>query len=223
MIDLSEEKKKLIYPYEVLRARFDIRNFFLKTVVRQVYEKTGQELSYAQMQLDAMASDMAEIRHTHSQARKLVTAAIRDMRKMCKQLDTDREVLDEKIFLELLRNATTAIFTLTPCITTKGKSFDLAESLLLITLNLLIDALISISETKAELTQIAINYSEDQLIYILNYNGEAVSPSTYPNHDHACLSFYERVKLLNGNFSQDKIKPGHNQFILQIPKPLVYE
>ena len=34
MQKLSKETKPLLYPYEVLRARFDIRDFFLKIIVK---------------------------------------------------------------------------------------------------------------------------------------------------------------------------------------------
>ena len=42
MFENIHEKKKLLFQYEVLRSRLCIRDFFLKTAVKEVYENVDK-------------------------------------------------------------------------------------------------------------------------------------------------------------------------------------
>ncbi len=220
MHKLKKETKRLLYPYEVLRARFDIRDFFLNTIVRQVYENSGQTLSLVKMQLDMEQFSLHQRVESKISTGKLLEETIKGLRRMCKSFYPDKNMLVEQGFTGLLQFASGKIFpNSTHELVVPDESFQLPEGVQLITLKIILDVLISIQESGGELQKTEIVSNHHQISFIISYLSEATVPlNKNPGQDYPYLSFYERVELIGGNIDQRTLKTGNHQFLLQLSK-----
>src|ERR671926_1311362 len=102
--------EQLLFRHDVLRARLDIRDFFLKNTVREVYENIGQVLSLERMQLAMLDSDKKAAIASIESPGNLVGQSIRDLRVMCKSFYPDADIINENGFVEALRDTITILF-----------------------------------------------------------------------------------------------------------------
>src|SRR5437868_1494947 len=113
--------EQLLFRHEALRARLDIRDFFLKNTVREVYENIGQVLSLVRMQLALLAADTKAVVKSVESPGNLVGQSIRDLRVMCKSFYPDAEILSDQGFVEALRDTARILYQQEePVITIKG-------------------------------------------------------------------------------------------------------
>src|SRR5262245_21081184 len=94
---------KTLFDLEVLRARLEIRDFFLKDLYREVYENIGQLLSLVRVML-AKPGDRVE------PASELVGKTIRELREMCRQFYPDEDLLKENGFNQAMSKIIAIIF-----------------------------------------------------------------------------------------------------------------
>ena len=94
MFENIHEKKKLLFQYEVLRARLCIRDFFLKTAVKEVYENVRQIRAQQVMQLAFFDEKNIEDQKEHIvQSGDLVGQSIADLRTMTRSFYPDVDLL----------------------------------------------------------------------------------------------------------------------------------
>lgn len=214
MQKLSKETKRLLYPYEVLRARFDIRDFFLKMLVKQIYEQTGQTLSLVRLQMS-----MADESTSRQDSGDLLEQMIRDLRSMSKSFFPDENTANERSLFYILESAYGKIFTAKKLrFSMQDENLDLSQEDQLIIVKILLDALISIRERNGSILEIAVNNTIDTINFIISYLCEQAILFEDQSKDHPYLSIISRVELINGSFNQKTLKTGHHQLILQLSK-----
>jgi nitrate/nitrite-specific signal transduction histidine kinase len=83
----ASENQSFLFKYEILRARLETRNFFLKNTVREVYENIGQVLSLVRLQLALIDGASKEEKNIDEELNvniessgKLVGQSIKDLR-----------------------------------------------------------------------------------------------------------------------------------------------
>src|SRR5688572_14748519 len=85
-----EEYQKLEYHYEIVLARLELKDVFLKTIVQEIYENIGQILSLVRVQVGLLAG---KERPEEPDIGELVGQAIRDLRYMCRNFYPELELM----------------------------------------------------------------------------------------------------------------------------------
>src|SRR5688572_30801693 len=94
---------KTLFELEVLRARLEIRDFFLKNLFREVYENIGQVLSLVRVMLASPGAGT-------ERASELVGKSIRDLRQMCKSFFPDADLLQQNGFANGIKETVEIIY-----------------------------------------------------------------------------------------------------------------
>ena len=214
----------LLFRHEVLRARLDIRDFFLKNTVREVYENIGQVLSLVRMQLAMLDTNKKAVIESIDSPGHLVGQSIRDLRVMCKSFYPDADILNEAGFAEALRDTITVLYQdKNPAITIKGSQKDILPELKLVVFKMIQEVLTLIKESGGRLVSVAIAYGNQQVTITLIYNGEAIPFDIKPTDDNICLTLQERAQLIKGTLSLTKGKNRAMQIQLSHPLNYPYE
>jgi hypothetical protein len=225
---VTRENKQLLIKYEILRARLEIREFFLKTSVKEVYENIGQVLSLVRMQLSIF--DPEKLGHKTEdivQSGDLVGQSIRDLRSMCRSFYPDVDLLKNGGFIEGLES-TLKILDLTDkeTIKVKGTPKDMAEGLKLITFKMMQDILIAIQKIEGHYKSMVVSYGEKTVSFTTRYTGELIDinrKNSFSAEDLS-LSLTDTAHLIDGNISTRKGKAGTPSLTLQVPlKISLYE
>src|SRR4051794_40370900 len=85
--------KKLLYEHEVLWACYEIRDYYLKKNVKDIYENIGQVLSLVRVQLDLLTNENEISKVDITQSDNLVGKAIQDLRIMSTRFYPETELL----------------------------------------------------------------------------------------------------------------------------------
>ena len=142
----------LLFRHEALRARLDIRDFFLKNTVREVYENIGQVLSLVRMQLAMLDTNKKVAMESAESPGHLVGQSIRDLRVMCKSFYPDAEISNEEGFVEALRNTVKILYQLDdPAITINGIEKEIQHELKLVVFKMIQEILTLIKETGGDI------------------------------------------------------------------------
>lgn len=216
-----QETRQLQFKLEVARARLQIRDFFLRTSIREVYENIGQVLSLVRMQLsmlDETSLAKAEV-NIHSSG-NLVGQSIRDLRAMSKSFYPDADILQEHGFVEACKSSIKILFdTEKPLIKIKGVPKTIDGNLKLVIFRMVQEILIAIKEYKDEFVSLIISYGSDVVKFTFNYFGNSSLKDTGikgTENDNE-LTFLERVKLINAKLSLSHLKTGNEQIKLISP------
>ena len=214
--------EQLLFRHEVLRARLDIRNFFLKNTVKEVYENIGQVLSLVRMQLAMLDVDKKELIKSSESPGHLVGQSIRDLRVMCKSFYPDADIVSEEGFVEVCRDKIKIIFQYTdPVIKIKGISKEIQPELKLVVFKMIQEILILIKEPEGTFVSLTIEYAEQEVKFIILYNGTAISFNNKTSDDGTDLTLEQRAQLIKGKLSQAKRRNGLMQ--IQLTHPLKYQ
>jgi hypothetical protein len=215
------ENKQLFLKYEILRARLEIREFFLKTAVKEVYENIGQVLSLVRMQLAVF--DPKKTGHATeeiTQSGDLVGQSIKDLRSMCRSFYPDHDLLKENGFIEGLES-TLRILDLSskPSIKIKGILKETSDEAKLIVFKMLLNILIEIKETGGTYKSIVVSYEDEVTKFTIRYNGEPIdiNVKSAVSDDDTISSLTETADFINGGIYAKKSKTGINSIILQAP------
>ncbi len=219
MIELQEDSKKLIYYYEVLRARFEIRDFFLKTSVLEVYENIGQVLSLVRMQLSLFdpfspKKSFEDI----TNAGELVGQSIRDLRMLCSNFYPDETIVHDGGFTLALEQTMRMLQLPFSKIKTTGHELKIPSDLKLIIFKMLQEILVTIKEQSDSAVQLSINFKNSIATYTFKYNSNNLQfSSTIIAEDGHTLSLLERVKLINAELIVTQTKTKQNLTKLIVP------
>src|SRR3954454_3116502 len=215
-VDLKSHEQ-LLFSHEALRARLDIRDFFLKNTVREVYENIGQVLSLVRMQLAMLATDTKAPLKSAESPGHLVGQSIRDLRVMCKSFYPDADILNEEGFVEALRDTVKILYQYDePVITINGIEKETQPELKLVIFKMIQEMLTLIKETGGEFISLAIDYLDYEVKITTLYNGEAI-PLGKKTSDNIDLALQERAELIKGKLKLNKHKDGLTQIQLSYP------
>jgi signal transduction histidine kinase len=103
-MEFSEQLNELKYQHEILRAKLEIRDHYLKTIVREIYENTGQLLSLVRVQLAIIGNKVREGEKVDvTNSGELVGQAICDLRNMSRNFYPENEILSELGLINALK------------------------------------------------------------------------------------------------------------------------
>ena len=199
----SESHRKLYFQYEVLRARLEIREYFLRTIVNEVYENIGQVLSLVKVQLS-----MADLEHGENEiinsSGKLIGSVIKDLRNICHHLKPEQQITNSKDFERVIEKEVKNFYPNAECFIEKSpaQGQERKDQTQLILFNALLDVLCVLKANKTRtLVSAVIRFSKDQVELTIDYNGTAIRLTECRQYKvrHG-LSLYERLKLLGGFF-----------------------
>ncbi len=214
-----QANKRLLIVQQVLSSRLAIRDFFLKTMVREVYENVGQVLSLVRMQLsmsEAKASDEAVEKLQTSG--DLVGKSIRDLRLMCKNFFPDDDIVEDGGFIETFRQTLAILFGDNETeIKITGIKKDVDPNLKLILFNVLQDIAIYIKEAGSTFKDLEVNFGKSKINFIINYSGTAdVGKMIIEKKVPGSLHLKEKLELISARFSYGR-KKDRNQLKLTSP------
>lgn len=192
---------KTLFDLEVLRARLEIRDFFLKNLYREVYENIGQLLSLARVML-AQHGDRIE------PASELVGRSIRELREMCRSFYPDDDLLKENGFSQAITKIIAINFPGSEYLVKQiNIAEDISASLKLILCSILLEVLAGIREINGRLELVTITFTRFKFVCIIQYQGAPILliNSTEKQYSIDKISLQQKAKLINSKFeiSQD--------------------
>ena len=210
----TEPHYKLLYQYAVLRARLEIREHYLKTIIREVYENIGQVLSLVRVQLSLFEPGTELIgKEKIDFSGKLVGSAIRDLRHMCQRLQPDTEILSGNGFYSALTGEIKILYPGATCFAQPDRVVlqTLENDRLLILFNILLETLLILKKDDGrQLLSMELNPIEQGLEFVFNYTGSFVQAGVFKlKRNKADLSIDKRVALLAGSLNTETGK--HNK------------
>lgn len=201
---------------EALRARLNIRDFFLNHTVREVYENIGQVLSLVRMELSVAAPNDKMKGHMES-AGRLVGQSIRDLRLMTRSFHPDADLLQEGGFSESLEKVLAILYPVNaPILICQEKQNDIQSVLKLIVFDVLLKLLISLEHKKQACTHLAVIFTKTSLKINLDFTGDGGNPKQ--DHIKASVTpICRNIRLLQGEFNVLKTRSGLYNLKLMIP------
>jgi signal transduction histidine kinase len=216
--------EQLMFRHEVLRARLDIRDFFLKNTVREVYENIGQVLSLVRMQLAMLDANKKSVMASIESPGNLVGQSIRDLRVMCKSFYPDADILNDEGFTEALRDTIKILYQYErPEIKVSGIPKEIQPELRLVIFKMIQEILTLIKETEGKFISLIVAYLENEVKIRIIYNGVAIPFDNSTTPRSADLTLEERAQLVEGKLSLTKRKNGLMQIQLLHPLNCIYE
>jgi len=219
MEDASYEE--FLYQYELLRARLEIKQYFLNTVVKEVYENIGQVLSYVRMQLALAKTDQPIAWNEKIEpGYQLIGKTIGDLRNMCKLFNPEENVIKKLGFFEVIGQEVRsqyplAVFQSDP---TCANITGLQDENMLIVLGIMLELLILLKEEKRPLQLFSITPSSNAMQFMLQYAGSRVSePDNRSSQGKYALTVFERASLLGGVLKNEAVTSDTNRLTLTIP------
>lgn len=218
-----QEYEKLLYQYEVLLARLSVREHFLKTVVREVYENIGQVLSLIRVQLSSLQPGFAaESREGISSSGELVGQTIRELRTMCRLFYPEENILGQQGFPNAVQ---TAILNQYPgaVISLPAEQNEFSgwqEDRLLLLYSIVLEVVEWLKRQQHNLLHTALVHCKgDKLFIELDYTGEVMRrPRRTRKNDRLHLSVFDRVEMLGGTMVIKKYGAVNRRIKLALPK-----
>ncbi len=205
-MDLSPPaNNKVLFDLEVVRARLEIRDFFLNNLFREVYENIAQILSLVRIILAHPDNRIEE-------ASDLVGKSIRDLRDMCKSFYPDDAILKENGFRKGISDIAEIAY---PGSNQLSKTIfigeDVPAALQLFVFNMVLEIFNSIRKNKSELTGISISFTRQSIDIVVSYKGAAISLDKNQ----------QRAEILNGKFqfSEDSDGTSHIKLLCDLNLP----
>lgn len=198
-----ESYRKLLYQYEILHSRLEIREHFLKTVVKEVYENIGQMLSLIRVQLSLLRSDFETGKNEKiDSSGELVGKTIRDLRNMCQLFYPEEDIISGAGFNWVVEHEISAVYpeakfhideeSMTP-VTIKEEKGLVLFGILLKILTLIRE------ELNGQIDSAAVKYTRNKVCIIIDYRGEAMKRNKKNAGGNPFdLSIFERTELIDG-------------------------
>ena len=218
----SSQVKQLLYQQELFRARFELRENFLKNFSREIYENIGQVLSLVKLEMGAF--DDAP-KHSKDQVMGwagLLGQAIKDLRNLSRGFYTD--ILSEYGLIDSLqheikqleRNGEQLVFKITGTI----RETEAEKELILF--SLLKEILLQISATKqATMLSVEASYKPRQIVFTVCYKGAQLDwgkaqEITMPAEGGKGLTIFQKAAFINTRII---IKNGNNKTSIKLVVP----
>jgi glucose-6-phosphate-specific signal transduction histidine kinase len=199
----NEQYEKLLYQYEVLLARLTIREHYLKTVVKEVYENIGQVLSLIRVQLSSFHAEISGgSKEKIDSSGELVGQTIRELRTMCHLFYPEEDIISSAGFNKTLAREIKDQFPGAVChIPEEGliaPKLDREKGLLLFGILLELFNLIR-GKDSGKIHSATIKYSEEKIYLSIDCSGGIIRRNKIKKSAGLPdLSVYEKLALLGG-------------------------
>ena len=223
-MELTEPTRKLLYSHEVLRSKLELKNHLLESVVREIYEQTGQVLSLARFRLATAEGRLDEsFRSEIAEAGDLVSDAILKLRKLSKNLFPEQEILTDSGLTQTLFEQLQPDLGQGPeKLEVSGTPAMLDQEPGIILLASILSMVEMIRAQAVEKTlRVKMLYSETDLFIDISYTGKPIdlgSSSPWPEADlSSSLNIPQRLQLIRGSLTTKKIRNGMVDYEIRIP------
>jgi len=214
--------RRLLYQHEVLRARHEIREYYLKRVTREVYENIGQVLSLVGLELGMVepGGDMI-VKEKVERMEELVRQTIRDLRQMSRSFYKDLNGFAGDDLVDALRQELNLARIGSHPINIRivGDPIPITDGPGVILFRVLQEILTEVS-TKAKLISVSAIYKEDTVSFIIHYQGDPVkweNVSTNTEYiDDFNLNILKKIELIDGTFETKTMEPDQQYIELVI-------
>ncbi|MDB5249285.1 MAG: sensor histidine kinase [Segetibacter sp.] len=221
-----QANKKLLFIVMTLQARLDIRDFFLKNAVREIYENIGQVLSLVRMQLAMLDSNNKEDNDgSLNSSGNLVGQSIRDLRAMSRSFYPDTDILKEDGLTQGFENTIGILYKKdNGAVKIKGIRKEVQPELKLVTFKMVQEILIAIKEIEGDFISLSISYIKEAVKFTISYNGVSIelNGENESNFTNRSLTLQERAELIEARFQVSRNKTGITQIKLISPLNFAY-
>lgn len=211
----------LLFRHEVLRARLEIRDFFLGTIFREVYENIGQVLILAKMQMQSQGLTLIKGEaDPNDSAGELVGQSITGLREMCKGLYPDAEILKDNGFDHGIRSIMQLIDPSGEYeLKINERDREIESGIKLIVFNMILETLVCINKAKGALISLVMGFRKEEMALRLVYTGAVplMDDDLEPAGSNEELTLKQRVHLLNGSLVVAKHGNDKSQLKLMLP------
>lgn len=214
--------RELLYQYEILRARLQIREHYLRTVVKEVYDNIGQVLSLIRVQLALLRTDFETGKKEKiDSSGELVGKTIRDLRNMCQLFYPEEDMISGSGFSRAVENEiktwySEAAFSIDEENRTP-ETIKEEAGLVLFGILLEIFALIR-HKGNGQLNSIVIKYTANKINIVIDHRGEIIKKNKAGKPVSSFdLSIFERAELMGGNLKIKNAEHDCRRIKLVIP------
>jgi len=215
---------RLVFSYAVLHARFEIREYFLKTIVKDIYEHIGQVLSLVQIQLFLLSSHGNNVAADTSMPQNLIAQSIVDLRFLCAKVYSDVGIIEHSNWIEGLEY-TIKTLNLNNNLPIKIKGLlqeHVGPELRVLLFRTIQEILFTIKDNEYKYYTMRIDSNNDRIIIEVIYLGELIDWHAihYVNEaqaDHNCIRFVERLHLMGADLQILKLRSGKSLIKLDVP------
>jgi two-component system, NarL family, sensor kinase len=218
----SHPYKKLLYEHEALRAQLEIREQYLQSITRQVYENIGQILTLVRIQLRLLTPENpTKQKEQLEESGGLVSHAIRDLRNMCRSFYPDANLFTTEGFIEAVQHELNSISP-EARINLNGDPKPIEKDTSLILFRILQQIFNAINECKPESIIVEMNFNEDLLEIIIDSKKQAPDNIIQKSKEEAAwtnaLDIIKRAKLISGKLHMSKRQKNgyHIKFVIPI-------
>lgn len=212
--------EKLLYQYEVLRTRIEIREHYLGTVVKEVYENIGQMLSLIRVKLSILRQDFEVGRgETIDSSGEMVGKTINDLRSMCKLFYPEEEIMNGTGLYKVIDDEIKIKFPRAVCQVDERSLIGLNGEKGLIVFGILLEMIMLVDKQQgAGISLLHISRAGNKIVFTIEYYGElALEKRNRKGPGDLDLDVFERAKLFGGRL-QIKNKEHHSRKIkLEVP------
>ncbi len=214
--------KELQYQYEILRARLEIREHYLKTVVKEVYDNVGQVLSLIRVQLSILRSDFETGKKEEIDfSGELVGKTIRDLRNMCQLFYPETDMISGSGFNRAIEHEIKTWYADAICILDKEGIIPetIKEETGLVLFGILMEIFALLKQKyKGQLNSVTIKYTRKKINITVDYCGELIKRNQKNEPLRSLnLSIFERAELLRGDLQIKNAGHGYRRIKLVIP------
>lgn len=221
MASIIPHDKNRLFQFEILQARLAIRELFLKTMVREIYDNIGQVLSLVRLQLNTLKYEADEISTENLNiSGDLVGQSLRDLRHMSRHLFPDLELQKEGGLINFLETNLKIIgHELEEAISKAGIEQPMSHGLSLIVFNIIQDLFIEIKQIKGKITTVNLHYKAETVIFDIAYKGVDMNWEIVGNKipSEEFLGLQDRITLIGGDIQFEKRKSGIIHIIFTTP------
>lgn len=173
----SNQYKKLQYQYEVLLARYEIRDHYVNEMIQEVYQNIGQVLSLVRIQLSLLSHNYDAVKEKAAEPSELIGKVIQDLRNMCRSLDPEKEFLVKSGLIRALEQELKLLNgdQVKASIEVKGVPYSLPIGIELIVFRMLQEILFYIvKEHKKQAIVMTIAYGKNGVTFMMQYTGKPI-------------------------------------------------
>lgn len=205
-MEITEPTRKLLYQYEVLRSKLELKNHFFESAVRDIYEQTGQVLSLVRFRLATVTGNLNEhVKPDIEEAGSLIGDAISRLRKISRTLSPEQEILTDSGFIKTLsQELGKDLANNTEILQVVGTPTTLAPEPAVILLAIILNVISSIRNSEVEQSlRLIIKYTEKHLLISINYRGNPIdlgfTENLNDNDLSTNLNLQQRLTLIHGS------------------------
>jgi nitrate/nitrite-specific signal transduction histidine kinase len=214
--------RKLLYQYEILRARLEIREHYLATVVKEVYDNIGQVLSLIRVQLTLLRSDFETAKKENlDPPGELVGKTIRDLRNMCQLFHPEADMITGSGFNRAVEQEIKTWCPEAICYIDEGSVIPgtINEEKGLVLFGILLEMFDQVKQQgKAKLNSVGIKYTGNKINMAVDYSGEIIKRNKNSKSENVNLSIFERAELLGGKLQIKNC--GHDCIRIKLVIPI---